>query len=205
MSCPERPWFESWQKTSVFRLYCGYTSFSQLLTSPAYPKLNTYFLLYPSPLPLVSYVLLLICTPRKEINSLPRLVPKWEHAYSLLFKVYTYVFFVYSGGLSNLLYFCQLPTGVKPVGEEPPCALLRIYGPTHDGENVLEAHFSECVVFTMLSEKESGPRLYGIFPGGRLEQYIPVGALTACHRDRTLTFSLSKNIKPTQFPLKRGT
>jgi len=73
-----------------------------------------------------------------------------------------------------LLYFCELPPGVKPKRDEPSRVLLRLYGSSHESENVLEAHFSECVVFTMLSEMQSGPRLYGIFPGGRLEQHIPV-------------------------------
>jgi hypothetical protein len=29
-------------------------------------------------------------------------------------------------------------------------------------------------VFTLLSERKLGPKLHGIFPGGRIEQYIPV-------------------------------
>ena len=33
---------------------------------------------------------------------------------------------------------------------------------------------SESVMFAILAERELGPRLYGIFPEGRLEQYLPV-------------------------------
>lgn len=33
---------------------------------------------------------------------------------------------------------------------------------------------TESVVFTLLSERKLGPKLHGIFPGGRIEQYIPV-------------------------------
>lgn len=33
----------------------------------------------------------------------------------------------------------------------------------------------ESVMFAILAERALGPRLYGIFPEGRLEQYVPVG------------------------------
>lgn len=32
----------------------------------------------------------------------------------------------------------------------------------------------ESVMFAILAERALGPRLYGVFPQGRLEQYIPV-------------------------------
>lgn len=51
--------------------------------------------------------------------------------------------------------------------------LLRIYGRTH-GEQALETVLTDTVVFTLLSERQLGPKLHGIFPGGRIEQYIPV-------------------------------
>lgn len=56
---------------------------------------------------------------------------------------------------------------------EPREVLLRIYGQTH-GESALETMLTESVVFTLLSERRLGPKLHGIFPGGRIEQYIPV-------------------------------
>ncbi|GMT35173.1 hypothetical protein PFISCL1PPCAC_26470, partial [Pristionchus fissidentatus] len=38
-----------------------------------------------------------------------------------------------------------------------------------------ESHLvAESVIFTLLSERHLGPKLYGIFSGGRLEEYIPV-------------------------------
>lgn len=37
-----------------------------------------------------------------------------------------------------------------------------------------EAMVLESVMFAILAERELGPKLYGIFPQGRLEQYIPV-------------------------------
>lgn len=99
-----------------------------------------------------------------------------------------------SGGLSNFLYYVSLPTAKKDatvingsiatkrtrkdsyhnVLEPTPCSvLLRIYGQTH-GEHALETMLTESVVFTLLSERQLGPKLHGIFPGGRIEQYIPV-------------------------------
>lgn len=56
---------------------------------------------------------------------------------------------------------------------EPTKVLLRIYGQSH-GENALETMLTESVVFALLSERQLGPKLHGIFPGGRIEQYIPV-------------------------------
>ncbi|KAM7350970.1 choline/ethanolamine kinase isoform 2-T3 [Cochliomyia hominivorax] len=59
---------------------------------------------------------------------------------------------------------------------EPEEVLLRIYGQSH-GEDALEAMITESVVFALLSERHFGPKLHGIFPGGRIEQYIPARAL----------------------------
>jgi choline/ethanolamine kinase len=33
---------------------------------------------------------------------------------------------------------------------------------------------NESVIFTLLSERKLGPKLMGVFNGGRLEEYIPV-------------------------------
>lgn len=77
----------------------------------------------------------------------------------------------FSGGMSNLLYFCALPNSVPPVSNEPRQVLLRIYGQVHDAG--VEAVITQSVIFTLLSERRMGPKLYGVFPGGRLEEYIP--------------------------------
>lgn len=37
-----------------------------------------------------------------------------------------------------------------------------------------EAMVLESVMFAILAERDLGPKLYGIFPQGRLEQYVPV-------------------------------
>ncbi|XP_059190589.1 choline/ethanolamine kinase-like [Centropristis striata] len=77
---------------------------------------------------------------------------------------------IVSGGLSNLLYLCSLPDHVHCVGEEPRQVLLRIYGAILQGVDSLVL---ESVMFAILAEKTLGPKLYGIFPDGRLEQYFP--------------------------------
>lgn len=77
---------------------------------------------------------------------------------------------IVSGGLSNLLYLCSLPEHVHPVGDEPFRVLLRIYGAILQGVDSLVL---ESVMFAILAERTLGPRLYGIFPEGRLEQYLP--------------------------------
>ncbi|KRT83855.1 phosphotransferase, partial [Oryctes borbonicus] len=95
-----------------------------------------------------------------------------------------------SGGLSNLLYYISLPeTAAKTSAlgttstafdsrrssqqdSEPPSnVLIRIYGQTH-GDRDMEHLLTESVIFTLLSERGLGPKLYGLFPGGRIEQYI---------------------------------
>ncbi|NXC10926.1 CHKB kinase, partial [Orthonyx spaldingii] len=100
------------------------------------------------------------------------------------------------GGLSNLLYKCALPEHILSVGDEPRQVLLRVYGailqvrgPRHPeprgtprdtpglgipqrlpaGAGVLALG----VMFAILAERSLGPRLFGVFPQGRLEQYIP--------------------------------
>ncbi|XP_064512929.1 choline/ethanolamine kinase isoform X2 [Pseudopipra pipra] len=75
-----------------------------------------------------------------------------------------------SGGLSNLLYKCALPEHILSVGDEPRQVLLRVYGVILQGVDSLVL---ESVMFAILAERALGPRLYGVFPQGRLEQYIP--------------------------------
>ncbi|NXW89468.1 CHKB kinase, partial [Alopecoenas beccarii] len=101
-----------------------------------------------------------------------------------------------SGGLSNLLFKCALPEHILSVGDEPRQVLLRVYGailqpgpgscsvslaglpgglwgchcPCPQGVDSLVL---ESVMFAILAERALGPRLYGVFPQGRLEQYIP--------------------------------
>ncbi|XP_006008231.1 choline/ethanolamine kinase [Latimeria chalumnae] len=89
----------------------------------------------------------------------------WKHFQKEAFQIE-----VVSGGLSNLLFLCSIPDHILSVGDEPRQVLLRIYGAILQGEDSLVL---ESVMFAILAERTLGPRLYGVFPQGRLEQYIP--------------------------------
>lgn len=73
-----------------------------------------------------------------------------------------------------MLYCVSLPESCVPDKtneREPRQVLIRIYGQVH-GERALESIITDSVIFTLLSERGLGPKLYGVFPGGRIEQYI---------------------------------
>ncbi|KAJ6218794.1 hypothetical protein RDWZM_004606, partial [Blomia tropicalis] len=84
------------------------------------------------------------------------------------------VFKTVSGGLSNLLYYCSLPSTHTPVTGEPSQVLLRMYGQLLEKN---DTKITDSVITMLLSERNLGPKLYGIFPGGRLEEYIPARAM----------------------------
>ncbi|XP_039989824.1 choline kinase alpha isoform X2 [Xiphias gladius] len=92
------------------------------------------------------------------------------------------------GGLSNKLFLCSLPDSLDTVWDEPRSVLLRLYGAIlqmscnkgDSRQSNKENHFQgaeamvlESVMFAILAERGLGPKLYGIFPQGRLEQYVP--------------------------------
>ncbi|KAL6724443.1 hypothetical protein Aduo_019334 [Ancylostoma duodenale] len=78
------------------------------------------------------------------------------------------------GGMSNMLFLCRLSEAHRPIRNEPDKVLLRVYfNPETESHLVAES-----VIFTLLSERHLGPKLYGIFSGGRLEEYIPSRPLT---------------------------
>ncbi|XP_077266173.1 choline/ethanolamine kinase isoform X2 [Temnothorax americanus] len=111
-----------------------------------------------------------------------------------------------SGGLSNWLYNVQLPEGTVPVRGEPRQVLLRLYGQLH-GERALEGLITESVIFTLLSERRLGPKLHGVFPGGRIEEYIPARPLlTKELADPTLSLLIAEKmgqIHTMQIPISK--
>jgi len=56
--------------------------------------------------------------------------------------------------------------------DEPRKVVLRIYGQIiqESPDTVL----TDSVMFALLAEKTMGPKLYGVFTGGRVEEYVPV-------------------------------
>ncbi|XP_072757958.1 choline/ethanolamine kinase isoform X2 [Anoplolepis gracilipes] len=111
-----------------------------------------------------------------------------------------------SGGLSNWLYNIELPEGTVPVRGEPRQVLLRLYGQIH-GERALEGLITESVIFTLLSERRLGPKLHGVFPGGRIEEYIPARPLlTKELADSTLSLLIAEKmgqIHTMQIPISK--
>uniref|UniRef100_UPI00358FFAB3 choline kinase alpha-like isoform X1 n=2 Tax=Myxine glutinosa TaxID=7769 RepID=UPI00358FFAB3 len=77
---------------------------------------------------------------------------------------------VISGGLSNMLYQCALPEDMELVDDEPRRVCLRIYGQILQEVDSLVL---ESVMFAILAERRLGPTLYGVFPQGRIEEFIP--------------------------------
>ncbi|PIO68558.1 Choline/ethanolamine kinase [Teladorsagia circumcincta] len=71
------------------------------------------------------------------------------------------------GGLTNLVYLVSRKK-FSSSDDQPSTVLLRVQSQT-DHEKLL----NELVVFTSLAENGLGPKLLGIFPGGRFEEYIP--------------------------------
>lgn len=80
-----------------------------------------------------------------------------------------------SGGMSNQLFRCSLPESTILTSGEPSQILLRLYGDqSRNGDVSIQLE-----IFKLLSMKELGPRLYGNFDDGRLEEFLPAASLTS--------------------------
>ncbi|RWS26533.1 choline/ethanolamine kinase-like protein [Leptotrombidium deliense] len=106
------------------------------------------------------------------------------------------VFKAVSGGLSNILFLCSLPSTHTPLNGEPTQVLLRMYGQMHStGDDNSQTTVTESVIFMLLSERKLGPKLYGVFPGGRLEEYISARALMCSElRDADLSSVIARKL-----------
>lgn len=100
------------------------------------------------------------------------------------------------GGLTNHLFVCSLPdTKANPVNINK--VLLRLYGAFYsDMSDSTVRMMEECIICGLLAEKNMGPDLYGIFPEGRLEQFIPdVRSLTSTEvRQPQLSRQIAKHV-----------
>jgi len=102
-------------------------------------------------------------------------------------------------GLSNLIFLVGLPQHIKTHDREPRQVLLRIFGSTlkqlneETPESFITGIVIENVIFTILSERKLGPKLFGVFAGGRIEEYIPSKSLTASQlRKKAISHALSR-------------
>ncbi|PIC37839.1 hypothetical protein B9Z55_010042 [Caenorhabditis nigoni] len=77
-------------------------------------------------------------------------------------KIYVSIF---RGGLSNHMFHVTSSTFATPY-------LLRIH------RAAATQVFMESVSFAIFSERGLGPKLYGFFEGGRMEEYLPSRTLT---------------------------
>ncbi|KAL0274671.1 UNVERIFIED_CONTAM: hypothetical protein PYX00_002744 [Menopon gallinae] len=82
------------------------------------------------------------------------------------------------GGMSNYVFQITLPQVIqKEVKDEPKTVIVRLYQSVD--ENSTYQHMSDTLAYICLSERKFGPKLFGIFPGGRIEEYIDAKPLKA--------------------------
>eukprot|EP01134_Creolimax_fragrantissima_P002782 CFRG2782T1 len=80
---------------------------------------------------------------------------------------------VLRGGLTNLLFTCKAQ-GPDAHTIEPRKVLLRIYG---DGTDLFFSRVLGEICFVLLSECRFGPKLYGVWTEGRLEEWLDMKTL----------------------------
>ena len=79
-----------------------------------------------------------------------------------------------SGGLTNQLYYCALndPSISDGVPHE---VALRFYGPKHfNNEDGGNERLTDMIIALMISENKLGPKIYGIFENGQIQNFIKV-------------------------------
>ncbi|VDO03272.1 unnamed protein product [Rodentolepis nana] len=75
------------------------------------------------------------------------------------------------GGLSNYLYKAQLkPEAIDSSCSVPKEVFIRVYGELLRSN--MNSVILDAVLFALLSEKRLGPKLFGVFPGGRIEEFV---------------------------------
>ena len=85
---------------------------------------------------------------------------------------------------------------------EPKQVLLRIFGNTlstpvdsETPESFMTGIVTENVIFAILSERKLGPKLLGVFAGGRLEEYIPAKSLSTSQlRKKAISQTLARKM-----------
>lgn len=75
-----------------------------------------------------------------------------------------------STGMSNYLFIVSLPTNLQASPHEPSTVLLRIYGQI--SKSTLDFLVHNSVVFALLAERNLGPKPYGLYHDGRIEEFL---------------------------------
>jgi len=65
------------------------------------------------------------------------------------------------------MYICEIS---RQLEDEPGKILLRIYGDIRGGDSL----FNDIIQATLIGQQKLGPKIYGVFKHGRLEEYINV-------------------------------
>lgn len=95
---------------------------------------------------------------------------------------------VLNGGLTNKLFICS----TEDADSNRIKVVLRIYGLIMQD---VDAQITESVVFAVLGSRGLGPQLYGAFPEGRLEEYIPGrNLITSELQDPELSVTIAKRL-----------
>lgn len=94
--------------------------------------------------------------------------------------------------MSNAIYCCSLPESFQCSDSEVPSqVLLRLYGDTSGNCDISV----QLEIFKMLSIKNLGPKLYGQFEDGRLEEFLPATSLTCDElMDRAISTIIAKKL-----------
>ncbi|VDP90924.1 unnamed protein product [Echinostoma caproni] len=87
-----------------------------------------------------------------------------------LFPASFHSFLFSTCGLSNYLFMAQLKDHVPIRPDEPRKVLIRVYGEVL--RSSMDSIVLDSINFAILSEKRMGPALHGVFPGGRIEEFI---------------------------------
>ena len=75
----------------------------------------------------------------------------------------------------------SLPENLKPAKGEPSTVLLRIYGQI--SKSTLDFLVHNSVVFALLAERNLGPKPYGMYHDGRIEEFINVRHFNCYHKN----------------------
>jgi len=81
-----------------------------------------------------------------------------------------------SGGFTNQLYYCAISKPVQPIGDEPQEVAIRLYGGKHFINVGCEENerLTDVVIALLVSQYKLGPKIYGLFEGGQIQQYYKV-------------------------------
>ncbi|KAI1299619.1 Choline kinase alpha [Halotydeus destructor] len=77
-------------------------------------------------------------------------------------------------GFVNRIFICENKGNDDSVADEPKKVVLRLYGgkALDSQRSSTDNKLDEILVYYAMSNLGLGPKLYGVFPGGRLEQYL---------------------------------